>query len=73
MATSIEQARYRAQDSKHLVQVRLTAEALERLDQMVREQSASGRAQIIEALLAGEHDAAPEPQPQPARVWLGYP
>ena len=71
MATAEEQARFRANDSKHLVQIRLTHETLERLDRLVQERGATGRAAIIEELLS--ESAVPEPQPQPARVWLGYP
>ena len=54
MATAIEQARYRAQDSKHLVQIRLSTETVEQLDALVRDRRASGRAEIVAALLKGE-------------------
>jgi hypothetical protein len=64
MATALQQAAFRAKDTKTLVQIRLAPETVERLDQMVRDQGASGRAEIIEALLAGETPRPPAPMPR---------
>ncbi|NEX19761.1 ribbon-helix-helix protein, CopG family [Thiorhodococcus mannitoliphagus] len=61
MATTAEQARYRARDDKKLVQVRLSPDAVDVLDRIVRKRGASGRAEILEDLLTA---SAPEP------IWL---
>lgn len=61
MATAQEQARYRARDDKKLVQVRLSPEALDTLDRIVKKRGASGRAEILEDLLTA---SAPDP------IWL---
>lgn len=61
MATAQEQARYRARDDKKLVQVRLSPEALDMLDRIVKKRGASGRAEILEDLLTA---SAPDP------IWL---
>jgi hypothetical protein len=52
MATAEQQARFRAKDSKALIQVRLSHEAVNRLDALVEAKGASGRASVIEGLLA---------------------
>ncbi|MBK1720336.1 ribbon-helix-helix protein, CopG family [Thiocystis violacea] len=52
MATTAQQSRYRARDDKQLVQVRLDPATVERLDRMVRKRGASGRAEVIEGLMA---------------------
>ena len=54
MATAQEQARYRALDSKMLVQIRLDPATVERLDRMVGNRGASGRAAVIESLITGK-------------------
>ncbi|WP_369666078.1 CopG family transcriptional regulator [Thioalkalicoccus limnaeus] len=59
MTRAARQARWRARDSKHLVQVRLTPEAVERLDKLVQRAGVSGRAELIERLLMA--DAGPSP------------
>lgn len=52
MTTARQQARYRARDTKTLVQVRLTPAAVEVLDRLVTVRGASGRAEVLETLLA---------------------
>jgi hypothetical protein len=64
MATAEQQARYRAKDGRSLVQVRLTAETVERLDSLVRDRGATGRAEVIEALLNDARPPAPAPRPR---------
>lgn len=61
MTTAAQQSRYRAQDSKKLVQVRLSPEAVDRLDRIVKKRGASGRAEILEDILMA---SAPDP------LWL---
>lgn len=61
MTTAAQQSRYRAQDNKKLVQVRLSSEAVDRLDRIVKKRGASGRAEILEDILMG---SAPDP------LWL---
>lgn len=55
MALAQHQARYRARDDKKLVQIRLTPEALARLDRLVEKRGASGRAEILESLITGRY------------------
>jgi len=59
MTDAVRQAKWRERDTKHLVQVRLTPEAVERLDKLVRRAGASGRAELIQRLLMA--DAGPSP------------
>lgn len=54
MATAQEQARYRAQDSKRLIQIRLDPATVERLDRLVAKRGAGGRAEIIESIITGK-------------------
>jgi hypothetical protein len=54
MATAAQQARYRARDSKKTVEVRLSAEALARLDKLVAKCGAVGRGEAIERLLLAQ-------------------
>jgi hypothetical protein len=60
MTTAARQARWRANDAKALVQVRLTHEAVERLDQLVQRNGWTGRAEAIERLLTADAGPAPE-------------
>ncbi len=52
MTTALQQARYRAHDPKTLVQVRLSPASVEVLDRLVTIRQASGRAEVLEGLLA---------------------
>ena len=61
MTTAAQQSRYRAQDRKKLVQVRLSSAAVDRLDRIVKKRGASGRAEILEDILMA---SAPDP------LWL---
>jgi hypothetical protein len=45
-----------------LIQIRLTPETVKRLDTLVRDRGASGRAAVIEGLLSGEVPAAQVPR-----------
>ncbi|UHD17894.1 hypothetical protein [Thiocapsa bogorovii] len=65
MATAEQQASYKANDSKRLMQVRLSPEALAKLDRMVESRGAGGRAAVVEELLMG--DAAPPAPSSPPR------
>ncbi|ESQ15147.1 MAG TPA: ribbon-helix-helix protein, CopG family [Chromatiaceae bacterium] len=61
MATPEAQARWRARDPKHTIEVRLTPAAVSRLDNLVARSNAKGRAEVIERLLMaepGEHPGA---------------
>lgn len=64
MATAQEQARYRARDGKRLVQIRLDPATVERLDALVQAKGATGRAEIIEALLTGDSRAIDTDDPK---------
>jgi hypothetical protein len=60
MTTAARQARWRANDAKALVQVRLTREAVERLDKLVQRNGWTGRAEAVERLI--QADAGPSPE-----------
>lgn len=53
MATREQTRRFRERDSKKLVQVRLSPEAVACLDNLVSQREASGRAEVLESLLTG--------------------
>ena len=57
MASTERMRAYRQNDSKKNVQVRLSSETLARLDRMVSEQGASGRAEIINQLFSDDPKA----------------
>ena len=59
MTTAARQAKWRRRDSKALIRARLTPEAVERLDALVRDHGWTGRAEAIERLLTA--DAGPAP------------
>ena len=55
------QARWRARSPKKAIELRLSPEALNRLDNMARRMNAPGRAAVVESLLmadVGEHPGA---------------
>ena len=61
MATTEAQRRWRSRDPKRAVELRLTPEALGRLDNLVQRMGARGRGSAIEALLmadVGDHPDA---------------
>ncbi len=64
MASAESMKAYRQTDTKKLVQIRLHHETLARLDAMVQTQGASGRAEVIEGLLA-----RPEPDDGNPKAW----
>jgi urease accessory protein UreH len=58
MATAAAQRRWRARDTKSTIELRLSAEAVARLDWLIERFNARGRAEVIERLLLadpGEH------------------
>lgn len=60
MATAATQRRWRAHDTKHTIELRLSQEALSRLSGLVARMDAKGRAEAVERLLMadpGEHPA----------------
>ena len=61
MATAKSQARWRSRDPKRAVEMRLSPEALRRLDNLVARMGVPGRAAVVEALLmadVGDHPDA---------------
>jgi hypothetical protein len=62
MSKADEMRRYRAKDTRVLVQIRLAPETVERLDAMVRDRGASGRAEVVDWLVNGQAPAAPAPE-----------
>ncbi len=57
MASTERMRAYRQNDSKKNVQLRLSPETLARLDQMVSEQGANGRAEVINKFLSDDPKA----------------
>jgi len=59
MATAASQRRWRANDPKHTVELRLSPTALARLDKLVARFDARGRGEVIERLLLADPGAHP--------------
>ena len=59
MATAASQRRWRARDTKSTIELRLSSEAVARLDTLVGRFGARGRAEVIERLLLADPGAHP--------------
>ena len=60
MATAASHRRWRANDPKHTVELRLSPTALARLDKLVARFDARGRGEVIERLLLAHPGDHPE-------------
>ena len=59
MATATAQRRWRARDTKSTIELRLSSEAVARLDTLVGRFGALGRGEVIERLLLADPGAHP--------------
>lgn len=73
MASAKSQARWRSRDPKRTVEMRLSREALSRLDSMVRRMGVRGRGEAVERLLTADVGTAPDALlNEAARMARGY-